>query len=182
MAAGQGAGPTLQVDAGRTLAPSTRLVRRVALRGHSGTLGQARDLAGDGHPGPRLTVSPAPTWRSEHGEQGQEHEEEHGKETGSKEAEREAAGQEGKEVAERPRPSSCSRVIPELWPLTSAGCTPAVAGATSYGRGKVSTNSAPPPRVERTSSAPLIRSASSRAMYRPRPVPLGARASFGSLR
>src|SRR5437763_7431432 len=54
---------------------------------------------GDGHPGPRLTVSPAPTRRSKHGDQGQENEEEHGKEAGSKDAEREAAGQEGQEVA-----------------------------------------------------------------------------------
>src|SRR5205823_7846887 len=54
---------------------------------------------GDGHPGPRLRVSPAPTRRSKHGDQGQEHEEEHGKEAGSKDAEREAAGQEGQEVA-----------------------------------------------------------------------------------
>src|SRR5205823_6037666 len=47
----------------------------------------------------RVSVSPAPTRRSKHGDQGQEHEEEHGKEAGSKDAEREAAGQEGQEVA-----------------------------------------------------------------------------------
>ena len=38
------------------------------------------------------------TRRSEHGEQGQEHEEEHGEEAGSTDAERETAGQEGEEV------------------------------------------------------------------------------------
>ena len=40
------------------------------------------------------------TRRSEHGEQGQEHEEEHGEEAGSTDAERETAGQEGEEVEE----------------------------------------------------------------------------------
>src|SRR6266480_3936176 len=65
---------------------------------------------GDGHP--RLTVSPAPRRRSEHGDQGQEHEEEHGKEAGSKDAERKAAGQEGEEVA---GPGD----IPQHWPAKS---------------------------------------------------------------
>jgi hypothetical protein len=53
VAAGQSAGPTLQVDAGRALAPSTRRVRRGSrAQGHSGTgpvelLGRALELVGD---------------------------------------------------------------------------------------------------------------------------------------
>ena len=52
---------------------------------------------GDAHLGPPLTGD-ASTRRSEHGEQGQEHQEEHGEKAGSKDAERETAGQEGEEV------------------------------------------------------------------------------------
>src|SRR3954454_15515315 len=40
----------------------------------------------------------APTRRSEHDEQGQEHQEEHGEEAGPEDAEGEAPGQEGEEV------------------------------------------------------------------------------------
>lgn len=50
---------------------------------------------GDGQPEPRLTSLSRTYRRSEHGDQGQEHQEEHGKEAGSKDAEGEAAGQEG---------------------------------------------------------------------------------------
>src|SRR4051812_30840946 len=51
------------------------------------------------NPRPRLTVSPAPTERSQHGDEGQEHEEEHGEEASPKNAEGEAAGKERQEVA-----------------------------------------------------------------------------------
>src|SRR3954451_22500198 len=75
---------------------SPRCVRR-SRDGHDAKYEPAE---GDGHPGPRLTVSPVPTGRSGHGDQGQEHEEEHGEEAGSEDAEGEAAGQAGQEVAD----------------------------------------------------------------------------------
>jgi hypothetical protein len=44
MAAGQAAGPALQVDAGRALAPTLGGSEVATLKGHSGTLAQASDL------------------------------------------------------------------------------------------------------------------------------------------